>query len=191
MASGEESVFSIDRRTAMIGAACCCVAGAPSVAFASEGMPADGDKLIFDEGDDNEGKPVTGDRLTVGGKPAIAVPADPATGAARTGSRFNKIVLVRIAPEDIDETIKDKTVDGVIALSAICTHQACPVDGWNAEDKALLCFCHGSQFFPGQGGKVSKGPARKRLPILPIKAGEGGTFRAAGPLAGKPGPGTA
>lgn len=188
MASREETGFAIDRRTALIGAACCCVAG-PVLAQSGEGMPAEGDKLVFMEGE-LEGKLVTGDKLTVGGEPVVAVPAD-ASGAAKTGSRFNKIVLVRMAPEDISEDIKDQTADGVIALSAICTHSACTVNGWNKDDKALLCFCHGSQFYPGQGGKVAKGPARKRLPILPVKAGENNTFVVAGPLAGKPGPGAA
>lgn len=189
MASGEEAGLVIDRRTALIGAACCCVAG-PALAQSSDGMPAEGDHLVFMEGE-LEGKPVTGDKLTVGGEPVIAVPAD-ASGAVKTGSRFNKIVLVRMSAEDISADIKDQvTPDGVIALSAICTHQACTVNGWNKDDKALLCFCHGSQFYPGQGGKVAKGPARKRLPILPVKVGENNTFVVAGPLAGKPGPGAA
>lgn len=188
MASGEEAGLVIDRRAALVGAVCCCVAG-PALAQGDDGMPAEGDRLVFMDGD-FEGKPVTADKLTVGGEPVVAVPAD-ASGAAKTGSRFNKIVLVRMAPEDISADIREHTSDGVIALSAVCTHQACTVNGWNKDEKALLCFCHGSQFYPGQGGKVSKGPARKRLPILPVKAGDNGTFLVAGPLVGKPGPGTA
>ena len=186
MASGAEAGFAIDRRTALIGAACCCMAG-PAKA-AAEGMPRENDRLVFADGD-FEGKPVTMDMLTIGGAPVVAVPADPASGAAREGSRFNKIVLVRLAPEDIADEVHAHAADGVVALSAICTHQACTVNGWNPEAKALLCFCHSSQFYPGQGGKVFKGPARKRLPILPVKAGEDGAVVVAAALLGKPGPG--
>lgn len=187
MASGEEAGFSIDRRTALIGAACCCLAG-PALAAPAEGMPQENDRLVFADGD-FEGKPVTMDKLTVGGAPIVATPSDPASGTPREGSRFNKIVLVRLAPEDIADDVREHAADGVVALSAICTHQACTVNGWNAEAKALLCFCHGSQFFPGQGGKVAKGPARKRLPVLPVKTGHGGTILVAAALLGKPGPG--
>lgn len=190
MPPGEEAVLVIDRRATLLGVACCCMATPAAWAQTADGMPAEGDRLVFMEGDD-EGKPITADRLAVDGEPVVAVPADPATGAARTGARFNKIVMVKMAPDDISADIKDQTVDGVVALSAICTHQACTVNGWNKDEKALLCFCHGSQFYPGQGGKVAKGPARKRLPLLPIKVGENGTYVVAAPLVGKPGPGTA
>jgi hypothetical protein len=31
---------------------------------------------------------------------------------------------------------------GVLAFSAICTHQGCDVTEWSKGDKSLLCFCH-------------------------------------------------
>ena len=42
-----------------------------------------------------------------------------------------------------------------------------------------------------KGGRVAKGPARKRLPVLPLAKGEGGTLMVAGGFIGKPGPGPA
>lgn len=46
------------------------------------------------------------------------------------------------------------------ALSMECTHQGCNVEP-KAEEGALPCFCHGSQF--GFDGEVLQGPATSAL----------------------------
>jgi Rieske Fe-S protein len=45
------------------------------------------------------------------------------------------------------------------AVSAICTHQACPVE-WDTSEK-FVCPCHGSQF--NAMGAVLRGPATTPL----------------------------
>jgi len=51
----------------------------------------------------------------------------------------------------------------LVALSAFCTHRKCK---FTAEpNRSFYCNCHGSTFEPD--GKVTAGPARRDLPILP------------------------
>lgn len=183
-----DPAIEIDRRAMLVGAACACVAGPALGAADADALPQRGDVLVFADGD-LEGKPIPADAVKIDAEPIVALAAPAATGVARTGSRFGKVVLVRLAPEEIDAETTPHTADGVVALSAICTHQSCTVNGWNAELKSLLCFCHGSQFFPGQGGKVAHGPARKRLPALPIARNDAGVLTVADRFLGNPGPG--
>ena len=62
--------------------------------------------------------------------------------------------------------IKDR--NGLGAMSTVCTHQSCVVRV--AEDRTLLCPCHGSQF--DEGGKVLKGPAPSDLPWFLLSLSE-------------------
>jgi len=175
----------IDRRTALLGLAGCCLAS-PVLAGPEEELPEKGDSLVYADGD-LEGKPVVLSALKEA-EPVLATAVDP-SGVQRTESRFAKIVLVRVPEADIDEDTKPHAADNVIALSAICTHQGCTVNGWDPANKALLCFCHGSEFVPGEGGRVAKGPARKRIPVLPLAKNDKGEAQVAGSFLGKPGPG--
>jgi Rieske Fe-S protein len=50
----------------------------------------------------------------------------------------------------------------LFALSAICTHRRCKLDG--THDRSFYCKCHGSTFDPD--GKVTEGPATRNLPVL-------------------------
>jgi Rieske Fe-S protein len=60
--------------------------------------------------------------------------------------------------------------DSLFALSAICTHRKCKLDA--QRDDSFSCPCHGSTFDPA--GHVTKGPARRDLPILPTHTDEQG-----------------
>lgn len=182
-----DPAIEIDRRAVLVGAACACIAGPTLAAAGDDTLPQKGDMLVFADGD-LEGKPIPVEAVKIEAEPIVALAAPADTGVARTGSRFGKVVLVRLAPETIDAETSPNAIDGVVALSAICTHQGCTVNGWNPELKSLLCFCHGSQFFPGQGGKVAHGPARKRLPLLPIAKNDAGVLTVADGFLARPGP---
>ena len=65
------------------------------------------------------------------------------------------------------------SADGVVAYSAICTHQACPVIQWSTEKKAMVCSCHGSTYDPKNSAKVIFGPAPLPLAGLPLKSDNG------------------
>jgi len=48
----------------------------------------------------------------------------------RDGSRLNEILLVKLAPAELDEDTLAWAADGIVAFSAICTHAGCSVTEW-------------------------------------------------------------
>ncbi|SEP44878.1 Rieske [2Fe-2S] domain-containing protein [Methylobacterium sp. ap11] len=189
MAREGQRVPGLDRRSVVMGAVACCATGGAAFAGPEDTLPQKGDRLVLADGA-KAGQAVTLDGLPVGGELVEAVAVDP-QGGRREGSRFSKIILVRVAPDQVAEDQRAHAVEGVVALSGVCTHQGCTISGWNHETKRLSCFCHHSEFLPAEGGRVAKGPARKRLPVLPLARGEGGALIVAGGFTAKPGPGSA
>ncbi|MEJ2245671.1 MAG: ubiquinol-cytochrome c reductase iron-sulfur subunit [Acidobacteriota bacterium] len=59
-----------------------------------------------------------------------------------------------------------RTVGGIIAQSAICTHLGC-ITQWNTELHRISCPCHGSRF--GQDGEILSGPATRPLPHFAVR----------------------
>jgi cytochrome b6-f complex iron-sulfur subunit len=57
----------------------------------------------------------------------------------------------------------------LVALSSICTHRTCLLRA--NPDHSFHCPCHGSRF--DSQGKVTKGPAARDLPVLPIVISSG------------------
>jgi nitrite reductase/ring-hydroxylating ferredoxin subunit len=57
----------------------------------------------------------------------------------------------------------------LVALSSYCTHRICKVNA--QKDHTFLCKCHGSTFT--EEGKVTEGPAKRDLPILPLTTSNG------------------
>ncbi|HYI69412.1 MAG TPA: Rieske (2Fe-2S) protein [Skermanella sp.] len=172
--------------------AACCL-GACGSALAANPAPAaerpqKGDWLVIADEGEHEGKVVMMDMLSVGGAMMNAWPVDAETKTTRSKSRFNKVVVVRVEPGKLDEATLAKSVEGIIAFSSVCTHQACAVTGWIPEDAMLACPCHGSLFSVGEGGKVLGGPARKRLPILPLAVDADGMLTVADAFTAKVGP---
>ena len=150
--------------------------------------PQKGDWLVVADSGEHEGKVIKLDMLSVGGAMMNAWPVDSETKITRSKSRFNKVIVVRVEPDKLDKTSLDKSVEGVIAFSSVCTHQACAVTGWIPEDAMLACPCHGSLFSVGEGGKVLRGPARKKLPILPLAVDADGALTVAAAFTAKVGP---
>lgn len=134
--------------------------------------PTVGDQFVFVEGE-RKGEVVKPADLSLGGPQQLAYPMDPASKIVRDGSRLNQVVLVRLDPAQLTPDTQANAAEGVVAYSAICTHQGCDVSQWKTDTKVLLCVCHGSEFDPGDRAKVVFGPAPRRLAILPIKIEEG------------------
>jgi rieske iron-sulfur protein len=129
--------------------------------------PVAGDRLVEE---DAEGAPrPLGPADLPLGKPMLAFPFDAKTKAPRDGSRLNKVMLIRLAEADLDAATKARAAGGVLAFSAICTHQACDVKTWLTKEQVAVCFCHSSKFKLLDGGAVTAGPATRALPILPLK----------------------
>lgn len=125
--------------------------------------------------------------IAVGAKPVHAFPLDVASATVRDGSRFNKVLLVRLPPASLDEATRARSADGVLAFSAVCTHEGCDVSEWVPAENALLCFCHFSKFLPLDAGKVAAGPAPRDLPFLPLRS-VNGEIEIAGAFSAAPGP---
>lgn len=172
------------RRLAGAVIACCAADAAPLLA--DDDMPRKGDRLVAVDGD--AGTPLRIEDLKTNAKQTIAFAFDPAANRARSGSRMNRILLIRLDPDKMDGPTRERSAGGVLAYSAVCTHQSCDVSAWRAEQQVLLCFCHFSQFKPLEGADVVAGPAQARLAALPL-AEDQGVLVVAGPFDKRPGPG--
>lgn len=175
--------MQLPRRQALLGAA---LALAPWLNFAARAEdqpdetakgPQPGDHFVFLTGP-RKGQPARAEDLEIGGAQAQAYPADP-KGLVRDGTPLNLVVLVRVGDGGLDEQTRKNAADGVVAYSAICTHQACPVNQWSTEKKAIVCSCHGSTYDPKNSAKVIFGPAPMPLAGLPLKS-ENGVLTVAG-----------
>ena len=177
------------RRSVLIGASVLIVAGRDRKALGQDAQAEKlkpGDRIMFASGE-HQGQPARVDLLTAGNPPVAALPADPGTGVVRSGSRFNKLLLLRLKPEDLDAETKPYSVEGIVAYSAVCTHQGCTLNAWNAEARVIQCFCHHSEFSAGAAGRPAKGPATASLPLLPLSVADG-VLVVAGDFTAKPGP---
>jgi len=155
----------------------------------SDERPKAGDLLVFYDGD-RQGDIIKPDDLAPGGPPVHAWAKDPKTSVIRDGSRLNEILLVRLAPADIDEDTQPLAVDGILAFSAICTHAGCSVTEWvkasAGDGQVFKCPCHNSEFDPRRSAEVVFGPAPRRLATLPL-AISAGSLIVARPFVGKVG----
>jgi rieske iron-sulfur protein len=132
--------------------------------------PQPGDALVKIGG---RGIPLKPADLPQGGPQTFAWPMDPTTAIVRDGSRLNRVLLLRLDPSSFEEATRSRTVDGVVAYSAICPHAGCEVTKWLADTGHLECPCHFSQYDPKAGAAVAGGPSPRPLPALPLKSSDG------------------
>lgn len=161
----------------------CCAVQAQSVSAQETQGVVKGDLLVAAKGDDTQ--PIKAADIKVGTKPVLVWPYDLNEKKARSDSRLNKLLLLRLDPAEMSDEIKARAPSGVVAYSAVCTHQACDVTEYVASEKLLMCFCHFSKFNPGDGS-VAKGPATKSLPFVPLEEKDGYLVIAGG-FSNKPG----
>ena len=166
-----------------VAAGCCAMPVGSAHAEDDAAGPAKGDLLVPSKGDATA--PLKADDIKVGTKPVLVWPFDLKDKKTKSDSRLNKLMLVRVDPATLSDEMKAGAVDGVIAYSAICTHQGCDVTEFVAADKLLMCFCHFSKFNPADG-TVAKGPAAKNLPHVPLEVKDG-VLAIAGAFSNKPG----
>ena len=146
----------------------------------SKQPPAPGDVLAFASWED-EARAVTPADVVLNAAPLSVYPQDANSGVTRENSRLNQILLLRLAPDALDEATRARAVDGIVAYSAICTHAACAVSEWAADKLHLVCPCHSSEYDPARGATRVTGPTARALPALPIKQ-VGDTLVIAGPF---------
>lgn len=142
-------------------------------------LPQPGDWLVDAESDAGTKPLKPGD---VGLQDVVLAWAfDPLKKVPRDGSRLNMVLLMRFDPATLGATQQRLGVGGVVAYSAVCTHQQCWVSDWLKTAQVLQCPCHQSQYDLRHGAKVVGGPAPRPLPALPLKSGQG-QLAVAGPF---------
>ena len=113
------------------------------------------------------------DDLPLDGRQTLTWPMDPETKTVRSGSRLNKVLVLRLDPEGFDTETKERAAEGVVGYSAICPHTGCDVTNWHPDRRLLECPCHYSMYDPKEEAKVVSGPSPRRLPALPLKIDDG------------------
>ena len=168
---------AVGRRTALkaaiaLGAGICLP---PSAAPGQDDQallrPQAGDVLI--KVGDASLMPLTPDAIPVAALQTMAWAMDPRSGIVRSGSRLNRVLLLRFDPDTLAADTRARAAGGVVAYTAICTHNGCEVTDWLGEDQTLSCPCHATRFDPKNGARVIDGPAPRPLPALPLALAEG------------------
>ena len=177
-----------ERRALLKGAAGLAVAWVASpvragAQDAKAARPAAGDLLVR-VGDDGAAPLTPADIL--GAVPTLAWPMVPEGRVVRSGSRLNRIVLVRVDPAALSERTRAAAADGIVAYSAVCTHTGCEVGAFLGDEQALYCDCHQSKFNALDRAQVLDGPAPRPLPALPLRVVDG-RLEVAGSFTARPG----
>jgi rieske iron-sulfur protein len=161
------------RRTILELALAALLTGAARAAEEGEAAkpPAPDDRFAFLTGP-KKGQVVRAEDLALGGPQVQAYPMAP-DGTVRSDSRLNLVILAKFDPAALTDETRTRAAEGVVAYSAICTHQACPVNMWSKERNAFVCSCHGSIFDPRNAAEVIGGPAPRPLAALGLKLKDG------------------
>src|SRR3982751_1180789 len=133
--------------------------------------PKEGDLLV--RADDADHRPLRPADVPLNARQITAWAMDPANRTVRRGSRFNAVILLRLDETTLAAETRARAADGVVAYTAICTHNGCDVDDWLGDRFVLSCSCHESEFDPRDAARVVDGPAPRALPALPLKLGDG------------------
>ena len=169
-ATCDDAPASAPRRAILQGATGLMLAWLTPVPAAAQdartARPAEGDWLVL-AGDASQ-TPLTPDDVSTGAAPIVAW-ALTRDHVVRSGSRLNRVLLVRLDPEALGARTRPLAAAGVVAYSAICTHTGCDVLSWLPEEQLLHCDCHDSKFDPRDDARVIDGPAPRSLPALPLK----------------------
>lgn len=176
--------ISASRRGVLAAASAFILDMAAGAAWAdpADERPKAGDLLVRVDG----GAALTPADIVADAPPLPAWPMDPAGSVTRNGSRLNKVLVLRLDPQTLGETAKERAADGVLAYSAICPHAGCEITGWSAERKIIECPCHASHYDPRQAGAVIDGPTPRSLAGLPLKI-DAGRLVVAKPFTGRVG----
>jgi rieske iron-sulfur protein len=100
-----------------------------------------GDILVYAQGG-GEPKPIRLEELKPGDPFVLAYPMDPKTKVVKSGEAKNTVLVARYSPEELSPQVAQHPVEGVVANSAVCTHQGCINSQWVAHKNAGLSPSH-------------------------------------------------
>jgi len=133
--------------------------------------PKPGDVLV--KAGDASKTPLKPTDIPESAAPILVWAMDPASSTVRSASRLNQIILVRLPPEKLAARTRERSAEGVVAYTAICTHSGCETVDWITATQLLSCSCHDSLFDPADEASVLSGPAPRSLPALPLTLSDG------------------
>lgn len=178
-----DSKFNKDRRDVLKGTCgFVCAAAVMSVgvsvpvfAETQKDAPQVGDVFVFTDGP-NKGNVVMVDDVVLDAKPLTVQAKDP-NGAVRDGENFTTL-LYRVAKDKVPADMAPDTIDGLMAYSAVCTHQGCLMTEIHKASEAVnafgfICPCHDAIFDPLQEGKNTGGAVSATLAYFPIRSDGG------------------
>lgn len=128
------------------------------------------------------------DLLKVGEAPMIGFPFAPDKEVLRKKNRLNRLLMVALDPEDMEEETRARSAGGVLVYSALCTHRGCTIASWKPEERHFRCHCHLSEFAPLDSARPQNGPAKKPLAAVPVTVDDDGFVVATAEFTRKPGP---
>ncbi|MGI9491208.1 MAG: ubiquinol-cytochrome c reductase iron-sulfur subunit [Geminicoccaceae bacterium] len=126
--------------------------------------------------------------LKVGDAPVIGFPFAPEGEVLRKKNRLNRLLFVELDPADMKEETRERTAEGVLIYSALCTHRGCTIASWKPEEQHFRCHCHLSEFAPLDNARPQNGPAKTPLAAIPVAVDDEGFIVATGEFTRKPGP---
>jgi rieske iron-sulfur protein len=133
--------------------------------------PKVGDLLV--KVDDKALTPLGAEDIPIASTQVLAWAMDPVDKTLRSGSRLNRLMLLRFDEAGLSASTKSRAAAGVVAYTAICTHTGCDVSDWLPDEGMLYCPCHFSKYDPRDGATVVDGPAPRPLPALPLAVADG------------------
>jgi len=105
----------------------------------------------------------------------------------RKKNRLNRLLMVELDPADMEEETRERSAEGVLIYSALCTHRGCTIASWKAEEQHFRCHCHLSEFTPLDSARPINGPAKKSLAAVPVTVDDEGFVVATAEFTRKPG----
>ncbi|MFO1184945.1 MAG: Rieske 2Fe-2S domain-containing protein [Bauldia sp.] len=156
-----------------LGAACLCMAAPPVLAQDDPAsvLPKPGDFIVAAR---DKTKALTVNDIPLSSAALEAWSQDPASGVVRSGSAQNRLLLFRFEEKDLSPAALANSAKGVVAFTIVCTHSGCEVTDWVPDERLLECPCHFSRYDPRDNANVIQGPATRHLPVLALKADDGG-----------------
>lgn len=156
-----------------IGAACLCMAAPPALAQGDPAsiLPKPGDFIVAAR---DKTKVLTVNDIPLSSGAVEAWAQDPASGVVRSGNAINRLILFRFDEKELSPGALANSAKGVVAFTIVCTHSGCEVTDWVPDERLLECPCHFSRYDPRDNANVIQGPATRHLPVLALKAEDGG-----------------
>src|SRR3989441_4159037 len=130
--------------------------------------PQEGDQFVFPSGD-REGQLITPEDLPLGGPQQLAYPMDPGAKIVRNGSTLNRVLLIRLDAAQLTGETRALAAAGVVAYSATCTPQGCPVSMWQTQAKTSSAPATRPNSTPGITPRSSMGRRPGVPPCCPSR----------------------